>query len=158
MTHEWQETSSEKVVEQKQNPFTGTLLASCSTYSFSIIWFIPYRTRLNHPAPLHVLNPAKHLFYNLNRYHSRRIRRQGSHTEQIRSPLVLPNERRNQDRLSIGRGLLSFLFPALPAPLLLLQDSFRALTRRSSDMSYLLSVRVYRRTFLQEYKKWVVAR
>ena len=155
MTHEWQETSNEKVVEQKQNPFTGTLLASCPTYSFSIIWFIPYRTRLNHPAPLHVLNPAKHLFYNLSRYHSRRIRRQGSHTEQIRSPLVLPNERRNQDRLSVGRGLLSLLFPALPVPPLL-QDSSCALTRRSSDVSYLFSVRVYRRTCLQD-KSRVVA-
>ena len=83
---------------------------------------------------LHVLNPTKRLFYDLNRCHSRRIRRQGPRTEQIRSPLVLPNERRNKDRLVIGRGLLSFRLPALLVPPLLLQDSFRALTRRSSDV------------------------
>ena len=46
--------------------------------------------------PLHVLNPTKHFFYNLNRCHSRRIRRQGTHTGQIRTSLILLNERRTR--------------------------------------------------------------
>lgn len=106
--------------------------------------------------PLHVLNPTKHFFYNLNRCHSRRIRRQRPHTRQMRTSLILLNERRTKDRLSLGRGLPSFRFPALLVPPLRPQDSFRALTRVGC-VSYLLSVRVYRGSFLQE-KNGVVAR
>src|SRR5258706_10707430 len=66
--------------------------------------------------PLHVLNPTKHFFYNLNRCHSRRIRRQRPHTRQMRTSLILLNERRTKDRLSLGRGLPSLRFPALLVP------------------------------------------
>jgi hypothetical protein len=116
------------------------------TETESIYWYV---SRLlyhvpSRPSPLvpdlitqrfpHTLNPAKHLLFNLNRCHSRRVRRQGPHTGQIRSPLIIPNERRTKDRLSLGRGLPSFRFPAVPVPSLLLQDSFRGLTRRSLDV------------------------
>ena len=104
-------------------PFTHILLSISSSISIVIT-----------QRSLRVLNPTEHRFYNLNRCHSRRIRRQGPHTEQISTPLVLPNERRNRDRLSIGRGLLSFRLPALLVPPLRLRDSFRALCRRSSSV------------------------
>jgi len=130
MTREWQEASNEKGLEQKQNPFTGTLLNFFATR--------PLVHPLSYPAyaptVTSFVEPAKHLFYNLNRCHSRRIRRQGPHTGQIISPLILPNERRTKGRLFLGRGLLSFRFPAVLVPSLLPRDSFRALTRRSSDV------------------------